>query len=125
MMSALRLYHDQMLDVELAVLLRAEGHDVLTADQDGRARAVDMEILSRSIDENRVVVTLDKHFGNWLTLHLSKHPGVVRIKISPTTTDEIAPLLIPFLRRHEQQEFRNRLVIVSRFSERWITTATD
>jgi len=124
-MAAIRLYLDQMLHAELATLLRAEGHDVLTASEDGHARAEDTVLLSRAIDENRVVVTLDKHFGNWLILPLFKHTGVVRVKVSPTTTDEVSPLLIPFLSRHQQADFRNRLVIVSRFSERWITTATD
>jgi predicted nuclease of predicted toxin-antitoxin system len=117
----MRLYLDQMLHADLAVLLRTEGHNVLT--EDGHATAEDAEILSRAIDDDRVVVTLDKHFGNWLTLPLSKHSGVIRMKVSPTITDEIAPLLIPFLSRHQQTELHNRLVIISRFSERWITTA--
>jgi len=121
----LRLYLDQMLHGDLAALLRAERHDVLTAFDDGHSRAQDEQILSRAIDEDRVLVTLDKHFGNWLTLPLSKHSGVVRIKVSPTTTDEIAPLLIPFLGRHQQHDFPNRLVIISRLSERWINTAMN
>ena len=63
----MRLYLDQMLHADLAVLLRTEGHNVLTATEDGHATAEDAEILSRAIDDDRVVVTLDKHFGNWLT----------------------------------------------------------
>ena len=74
----MRIYLDQMLHGELAGLLRAEGHDVLMASEDGCARAEDTEVLSRAIDQDRELATLDKHFGNWLTLRLARHSGVIQ-----------------------------------------------
>ncbi len=36
--------------------------------------------------ENRILLTLDEHFGDWVILPLKKHPGVIRIKVNPATT---------------------------------------
>lgn len=86
MPELLNLYLDQMLPLDVAQALRNEGHDVMRASEVGQARADDYEILQKAIAENRILVTLDEHFGDWVILPLSKHPGVIRLKINPTTS---------------------------------------
>ena len=66
-----RLYLDQMLRHEVAQALKDEGHDVLRATEVGQARADDHQILQKAISENRVLITLDEHFGDWVILPLS------------------------------------------------------
>ena len=66
-----RLYLDQKLRHEVAQALRDEGHDVLRATEVGQARADDNQILQKAISENRVLITLDEHFGDWVILPLS------------------------------------------------------
>ncbi len=44
---------------------------------------------------------------------------------APTTNANALRLLVPFLAVHEEEEFRNHLIILSRAAERWIKTATD
>jgi predicted nuclease of predicted toxin-antitoxin system len=78
-----RLYLDQMLRHEVAQALRDEGHDVLRATDVGQARADDDQILQKAISENRVLVTLDEHFGDWVILPLSEHSGVSALKSIP------------------------------------------
>ena len=123
MPKPLRLYLDQMLRLDVAQALRDEGHDVVRTSEVGQARADDQQILQKSIDENRVLVTLDEHFGDWVILPLSKHPGVIRLKVNPTTSNNIIKLLIPFLRIHSSGQFKNHLVILSPKREKWIHTA--
>ena len=118
-----RLYLDQMLRHEVAQALRDEGHDVLRATEVGQARADDSQILKKAISENRVLVTLDEHFGDWVILPLSKHPGVIRLKINPTTSNNAIKLLLPFLRLHSSAQFKNYLVILSPKRSKWIYTA--
>jgi predicted nuclease of predicted toxin-antitoxin system len=120
-----RLYLDQMLRVDLASLLRSAGHDVIRASEIGQARADDALILQRAVQEQRTLITLDHHFGDWVVLPLSKHFGVIRIKASPSTTDNIAKVLLSLLANRAQADFRNRLVIASLSSVRWIRTADD
>ena len=118
-----RLYLDQMLRHEVAQALRDEGHDVLRATEVGQARADDHQILQKAISENRVLVTLDEHFGDWVILPLSEHSGVIRLKINPTTSDNAIKLLLPFLRLHSSDQFKNYLVILSAKRSKWVYTA--
>ena len=123
MPKTLKLYLDQMLRLDVAQALRGEGHDVVRASEVGQDRADDQQILQKSIDENRVLVTLDEHFGDWVILPLSKHPGVIRLKVNPTTSSNILKLLIPILRIHSSGQFKNHLVILSQRRAKWIHTA--
>ena len=78
MPEVLRLYLDQMIQSHVARVLPGKGYDVLRASETGQSRADDEQILQKAIDENRILTTLDEHFGDWAVLPLSKHPGVVR-----------------------------------------------
>ena len=77
MPEPLKIYLDQMLGLDVAQALRGEGHDVIRASEVGQARADDNEILQKAITENRILVTLDEHFGDWVILPLR-----VRAKIN-------------------------------------------
>ncbi len=118
----MRLFLDQMLGADLAELLRTAGHDVVRACETRQARADDADILARAIAEARILVTLDEHFGDWTVLPLARHPGVLRLKLHPTTTEVITPVLTAFLGQHEQPDFDNQLVILSENRSRWIKT---
>jgi predicted nuclease of predicted toxin-antitoxin system len=123
MPEPLNLYLDQMLRLDVTQALRNEGHDVMRTSEVGQARADDNEILEKAIVEDRILVTLDEHFGDWVILPLSKHPGVIRLKIDPTTSKNAINLLTPFLRLHSSAQFKNRLVILSSKRAKWVLTA--
>jgi predicted nuclease of predicted toxin-antitoxin system len=112
-----------MLRVELASLLRDAGHDVTRASETGQARADDALILERASQEQRTLITLDAHFGDWVVLPLSEHFGVIRVKAHPTLTENVAGILIPLLANRPQSDFRNRLVVASSRRVRWIQTS--
>jgi predicted nuclease of predicted toxin-antitoxin system len=122
MSEPLHLYLDQMLQLEVAQALRNEGHDVVRASEVGQARADDYEILQTAIADNRILVTLDEHFGDWVILPLSKHPGVIRLKIQPTTSKNAIDLLTQFLRLRTAAQLRNHLVILSPERAKWVCT---
>ncbi len=123
MPEILKLYLDQMMRLDVAVALRNEGYDVIRASEVGQARSDDSEILQKAITEDRVLITLDDHFGDWVILPLSKHSGVVRVKVHPTTSKVTLELLLPLLRNHSSDQFRNHLVILSSKQVKWIHTA--
>jgi hypothetical protein len=81
--------------------------------------------VERAVQEQRTLVTLDGHFGDWVVLPLSQHFGVIRVEAHPTSTENVAKVLLPLLADHTQAEFRNRLVIVSLGRVRWIRTADE
>ena len=123
MPDILRIYLDQMFSNGVAEALQSEGYDVLRASEIGQSRADDQEILKKTISENRILVTLDEHFGDWVILPLSEHQGVIRLKVHPTTSKNVLDLLIPFLRNHSGKQFENHLVILTPKRTKWIQTA--
>ena len=112
-----------MFRVELADQLQRLGHDVIRASQIGLSRADDADILSQAIAENRILITLDGHFGDWAVLPLRIHPGVIRVKVHPTTTENVMRLLMPLFANSEPGRFPNHLIILSSTRIRWISTA--
>jgi predicted nuclease of predicted toxin-antitoxin system len=58
--------------------LQAAGHDAIWAGSWERDPG-DMEILKRAFDEQRVLVTLDKDFGELAILHGQPHVGIIRL----------------------------------------------
>lgn len=123
MPEAFRLYLDQMFNQDIAQALGQEGYNVIRASEIGQDRADDKEILDRAVSENRILITLDQHFGDWVVLPLSHHPGVIRLKINPTTSKNVLELLVPFLRHQSPSQFKDRLVILSQQKVKWIATA--
>lgn len=121
---ALRLLLDQMLDSDVALSLRAAGHDVIQVSELGLATAPDSAVLDHAVQHGRVLVTLDEHFGDWAVLPLSHHAGVVRVKADPATTSNALAVLLPFLNGCSNRNFQNRLVIVRANGARWITTGS-
>lgn len=119
----MRLFLDQMIDRCVADSLREIGHDVECAAEAGLARADDLEILEYSTKQNRVLVTLDEHFGDWTVVKLVAHASVIRLKVHPTSSQNIESTLLPFLGRYAERSFRNILVIVRPTGVRWIHTA--
>ncbi len=118
----MRLFLDQMIDRCVADVLRQTGYDVECAAQAGMERADDLEILEHCMKQDRVLVTLDEHFGDWTVAKLTAHAGVVRLKVNPTSSRNIQKTLLPFLGRYARRDFRNTLAIVKPTGIRWIRT---
>ena len=118
----IRLYLDQMLQTHVASVLRQAGYDVIRASEVGQSRADDRQILKKAIKDNRILITLDEHFGDWVVLPLYRHPGVIRVKVNPTKADNILAILLPFLKRLSPDKIRNHLVIISSSREKWVST---
>ena len=83
--------------------------------------------LERAVREERTLVTIDGDFGDWVVLPLSEHfwchsdgspPDFHRRECRQI----VAPTL---LARHSQEDFRNKLVIVSLKRVRWIHTKEE
>jgi predicted nuclease of predicted toxin-antitoxin system len=124
MSKAIRLFLDQMIQKHVADVLAQEGYDVVRASEVGQSRADDRAILENAILEQRILITLDDHFGDWAVLPLNKHPGVIRLKVNPTTSQNILALIKPFLQRIDPEKIANHLIILSSTKEKWISTSS-
>lgn len=74
----MRLLLDTCLSGKTADILRASGHDVVWTGS-WSADPGDVAILARARDEQRILVTLDKDFGELAIVRGEPHCGIVRL----------------------------------------------
>ena len=77
----MKLPLDQGLPRTAASLLRVAGIDTVHVGEIGMATAEDAEILSRSQQEGRIIVTLDADFHALLASSGATSPSVIRIRV--------------------------------------------
>ncbi|GAB1539104.1 DUF5615 family PIN-like protein [Scytonema sp. NUACC21] len=74
-----RLYADEQFPREVSELLRTMGHDVLTVQEAGNANQgiPDEQVLRFAVNDNRVVITLNRQ--DFIRLHRSspEHLGII------------------------------------------------
>lgn len=82
----MRLLLDQDVYATTARFLVALGHDVVSVAAVGLSRAQDQEILHMAQDQNRILVTRDRDFGNLVFVH-NLGAGVIYLRMLPATLD--------------------------------------
>jgi predicted nuclease of predicted toxin-antitoxin system len=92
-------------------ILRARGHDVLTAADLALSRASDVQLLQAAHADRRVLLTRDRHFGS-LVFASSLAGGVIYLRILPSTQNAVHDELITVLDRYDENELLNALVVV-------------
>src|SRR4051812_33334036 len=74
----------------MVAMIRALGHDCSDASVIP-SRMPDIDVLRMAADQDRVVVTSDKDFGELVFLHHIPCPGVILIRINlPNESDRVA-----------------------------------
>src|ERR1700730_8935275 len=78
----MRWVADECVDAALVQRLRGPGHDVIYA-AEVASGATDAQILRRANDEDRLLLTEDKDFGEFVfRLHMTV-PGLVLLRVAP------------------------------------------
>lgn len=106
----MRFLIDRCAGKSVSAWLRIQGHDVAdawaTAPDPG-----DAELLARAAKEERVLVTIDKDFGEHVFLRNSPHWGIVRLPDVPA--DHRVALMAAVLERHTH-DLEERAVVTVR-----------
>jgi predicted nuclease of predicted toxin-antitoxin system len=74
----MRLLLDSCVSLRIRAELDAEGHDVSAA-ADWERDPGDEEILDRAHREGRILITLDKDFGELAIIQEKPHSGILRL----------------------------------------------
>ncbi len=64
----IRFLADECCDFIVVRTLRNIGYDVLSVSEEFSS-ASDLQVLKRAVDENRIILTEDKDFGEWVFAH--------------------------------------------------------
>ena len=94
--------------------LRAWGHDVITAKEMGLQRAPDEELLKAAGRTTRLLVTRDKDFGALVFLKKSYPAGVVFLRMSPSTAEDVHKELLQLLGEHDEAQLQHCFSVVER-----------
>jgi len=105
---------DENLYVPIVTGLRERGHDVFSIIEQGEIGIGDEEIFQMAVKENRVIVTMDKHFSNMLRFPSDLCGGIIVVRLYKIQVDKTTRLFFTFFDQlHEDQITRN-LIIMTR-----------
>lgn len=94
--------------------LRNEGWDVTTVREIGLRGAKDSEVLNKAQEMRAVLVTRDMDFGDIRRFPPSGYCGIVVLKMTHRTSDEVHAVLRKMLREVKEDEFSGALFVVDR-----------
>ena len=100
---------DTCVSVKAAEALRSHGHDVVWAG-DWEVDPGDDAILALAHDDGRILVTLDKDFGELAVALKRPHAGIVRLV--GLRSGEQGPTALAVIERYEKELGRGALVTV-------------
>lgn len=78
----MRLLVDECCDPRLVAALRQAGHDVRYV-LESDSGATDEEVVALSVEQDRILITEDKDFGEVAIRHGKALPGLILIRITP------------------------------------------
>lgn len=94
-------------------LLRQAGYELASVTEDSPG-IEDAQVLSRAADEQRVILTFDRDYGELIyRLRLPSPKGVLYLRFRPHTPEEPAVLLLNLLQT-EGLQFEGRFTVVDR-----------
>jgi predicted nuclease of predicted toxin-antitoxin system len=102
---------DQDVYASTVRFLSGLGHDVVTAGQLGLAQAEDSELLRIAHEQGRIFVTRDRDFGG-LVFVQGSGPGVIYLRILPSTQASVHAELERVLTLYTEQELQASFVVV-------------
>ena len=107
----MRFLVDECTGPAVAHWLRAQGHEVASV-YDETPGISDEEVLRRANEEGRILVTIDKDFGEHIYLHRRRHYGVILLRLA----DERSTVKIRVLERlmaQHQDALPGQFVVVT------------
>ena len=111
-MPPLRLKTDENLPLDVLPLLRAAGHDVQSVYDEQLAGADDPALFAAVQRERRVLVTLDKGFGDLRTYPPGTHAGILVLRPAVADVEHLLRLARRLLGVLDSEAIAGQLWIV-------------
>jgi len=103
------LLADENIPIEFIETLSKEGYDIKRVSLGSK----DKQIFELAISEDRVLLTLDKHFLNKLKFPPKESLGIILISINPPLIDSLYFSLSKLFNKIDSSKFKGRLFILS------------
>jgi predicted nuclease of predicted toxin-antitoxin system len=103
---------DENVSPAIGVFLQSMNFDVVHAGESGMHGASDDQIMDLAWQEERTLITLDKHFADLVLYPPSTHWGVLRIRIHPPLLADVIQALEHFLKQFDLSGIRGTLIVL-------------
>ena len=107
----MRFLLDENVGPSVALWLAAMEHNAASVHLDARGMS-DREIIRKSYEEDRILITCDKDFGDLVFRERRPHRGVVLLRLEDYRPAAIAPVLGKLLDEHADR-LSGRFVVVT------------
>lgn len=108
----MRLKLDENVSAEIARILAERGHECETALSEGLGGRPDAEVVGAARAEGRMLVTLDRGFGDLAAYPPGSHPGIIVLRLDPPRPSLARVTLSGLLDTHPLERRAGCLVIV-------------
>jgi len=92
--------------------LRQQGHDVVTAKDLGMQQATDENLLAKAKELDRLFLSRDKDFGALVFLHAAGFSGVIFLRVTPITIEEVHNELHRLLSEQTEGELKTLYCVI-------------
>ena len=106
----LRFLADESCDFGVVRALRAEGYDVVALTEI-TTRSLDDEVIVQSYDENRILLTEDKDFGQLVFASHADSAGVILIRFPGNSRKSLQATIVKLI-QERGNEIRNAFVVM-------------
>jgi predicted nuclease of predicted toxin-antitoxin system len=93
---------DENIDLPLVVELRVLGYDVLSISESFPS-IDDHAVLELARNENRLLITSDKDFGELVYRNRLLHSGILLLRLSDLSTHTVVKVVPEFIQCHETE----------------------
>lgn len=108
----MRLKADENIPLRVVGLLLDHGHDVQTVAQEQLVGEPDQHVAQAAADEDRMILTTDRGFGDIRTYPPGSHPGILVVHARELRQSVILMLVGTFLVEHEFEAFVGCNVVI-------------
>ncbi len=102
---------DQDVYAVTARFLSHAGYDIILAAEIGLSRASDEEILKISQEQNRILITRDRDYGNLVFVKLLGS-GVIYLRILVNNVNAVHQELLKVLQSYSEEELSKAFVVI-------------
>ena len=106
----LKFIADESCDFALVRGLRSAGHDV-TAIAEIIPGTVDLKVLEKAAQENRILLTEDKDFGEWVFAHGKSTAGILLVRYPANIRITMTQAIVDLVSEHGEELLNSYTVL--------------
>jgi predicted nuclease of predicted toxin-antitoxin system len=110
MAEKIRFLADESCDFTVVRSLRAAGYDVVAVTESFPS-ASDIEVLRAAVENDRVLITEDSDFGEWVFAHRKKTNGVIFIRFPGNIRLKLGQMVLSLVEKHGTELIGNFTVL--------------